>query len=87
MNEDEYRRTVIRMRAAADAWYRLHKQSALIEAKRLEKIIDMENRRWLDEQASTAATAKEQRQLRLHLEDERDAGEPERYDGDLLLHG
>lgn len=48
MNEQEYRETVIKMRTHQDNWFRLHKQSDLIEAKRLEKLVDIENRRWLD---------------------------------------
>ncbi len=48
MNEQEYRETVIKMRTHQDAWFRFHRQSDLIEAKRLEKIVDAENRRWLD---------------------------------------
>lgn len=48
MNEKEYRETVIKMRDHQDAWFRLHKQSDLYEARRLEKLIDNENKRWLD---------------------------------------
>ncbi len=48
MNEQEYRETVIKMRMHQEGWFRRHSQSDLIEAKRLEKIIDAENRRWLD---------------------------------------
>lgn len=54
MNEQEYRQAVIKMRAHQDAWFRLHQHSDLIEAKRLEKLVDAENKRWLD-------TPKEQR--------------------------
>jgi hypothetical protein len=55
MHETEYRRLVIKARIAANAWYREHKQSDLIEAKRLEAEIDKENRRWLQEKAETPA--------------------------------
>jgi len=48
MNEKTYRETVTRMRAHQDAWFREHKPSDLYEAKRLEKLVDAENRRWLD---------------------------------------
>ena len=48
MNEQQYRETVIKMRTHQDDWFRLHKQSDLYEAKRLEKLVDAENRRWLD---------------------------------------
>ncbi len=48
MNEQQYRETVIKMRTHQDAWFRLHKQSDLYEAKRLEKLVDTENQRWLD---------------------------------------
>ncbi len=48
MDEQAYRQNVIKMRTHQDAWFRLHTRSDLIEARRLEKIIDAENRRWLD---------------------------------------
>ncbi len=48
MTEREYRETVTRMRTHQDNWFRLHKHSDLIEAKRLEKLVDAENQRWLD---------------------------------------
>lgn len=48
MNEQEYRQAVIKMRTHQDAWFRLHQRSDLIEAKRLEKLIDAENKLWLD---------------------------------------
>lgn len=48
MDEKQYRETVIKMRTHQDGWFRQHKQSDLIEARRLERIIDAENRRWLD---------------------------------------
>lgn len=48
MNEQEYRETVIKLRAHQEGWFRKHIQSDLIEARRLERIIDAENQRWLD---------------------------------------
>jgi len=49
MTDEEYRQTVIKMRAHQDAWFREHRQSDLIEARTLERLIDKENKRWLDE--------------------------------------
>ena len=48
MDEKEYRETVIKMRSHQDAWFRKHIPSDLHEARRLEKLIDQENKRWLD---------------------------------------
>lgn len=48
MNEQEYRETVIKMRSHQEGWFRQHRQSDLIEARRLERLVDAENRRWLD---------------------------------------
>ena len=49
MDEKEYRELVIKLRSHQDAWFRLHKPSDLHEAKRLEKLLDAENRRWQEE--------------------------------------
>ncbi len=48
MEEKEYRETVIKMRTHQEGWFRRHSQSDLIEARRLERLVDAENRRWLD---------------------------------------
>jgi hypothetical protein len=50
MDETQYRNAVIKMRMHQNAWFRLHKQSDLIEAKKLEHEIDVENGKWLIEQ-------------------------------------
>ena len=71
MDDEEYRRTVIKMRAHADAWFRKHTQSDLIEARRLERIIDKENKRWLDEHA-VQKPASEPTQANLFTENDND---------------
>ncbi len=48
MEEKEYRETVIKMRTHQEGWFRRHGQSDLIEARRLGRLVDAENRRWLD---------------------------------------
>lgn len=49
MDEETYRKTVIQMRERQNAWFRHHKPGDLYEARRLEKLIDQENKRWLDD--------------------------------------
>ena len=56
MDEKTYRTTVIKMRAHADGWFRKHNQSDLIDARKLERVIDAENKRWLDEQKEVRPT-------------------------------
>lgn len=91
MDEVNYRQTVTKMREYQDDWFRNHNASSLFEAKRLEKIVDAENRRWLDEQdRTTVATAREERQLKLNLDEH--IADIEFYhrgedDETLLLHG
>ncbi len=57
MDDNEYRRTVIKMRRHQDAWFRHHGRDDLISARQLEKTIDDENRRWLDTQKVVRPTA------------------------------
>ena len=78
------------MRAAQKRYFKDgRKQADLIEAKRLEKLVDVALALGVEPDepiVTTAPTAEEERKLRLLLEDEWDAGEPEReWDaGDLL---
>jgi hypothetical protein len=57
MDEQAYRKLVIKLRTHQDGWFRTHTPSDLIEAKKLEKVLDAENRRWLDEQKKVRPTA------------------------------
>ncbi len=71
-----------KMMMAQSNYYANRTQTNLIAAKELEKqvwAVLKQNRLEPDGPAATTiAGAEEERQLRLHLEDERDAGEPER---------
>lgn len=79
MNDKEYRKTVIRLRTHQDGWFRFHNRADLIASKQLEKLIDNENKRWLEEEASSVMTEPEyQTQMELgekRFPDESDAGD------------
>jgi hypothetical protein len=72
MNTQEFFELVKKMRAAQKLYFRSRLQGDLMTAKRLEGEVDAVIGRGL---TSTTVSAEEERQLRLHLEDERDAGE------------
>lgn len=71
-------------RAAQKLYFKSRLQKDLFAAKGLEHELDKAIVAGLDEPTTTTASAEEEGQLRLHLEDERDAGEVETYleDGD-----
>jgi hypothetical protein len=53
MDERTYRETVIKLLAVQHEYFRLRKQSDLIESKRLEKVLREENARWLADPTPT----------------------------------
>ena len=78
MNAQEFFELTGKVRAAQKLYFRSRLQGDLVEAKGLESQLDKAPKEGLDPIVTTTASAREQRQLMLHLEDERDAGEIER---------
>ena len=72
MDERTYRETVIKLLAVQHEYFRLRKQSDLIESKRLEKVLREENARWLADPTPTLSILderqnREERSKRIYL--------------------
>jgi hypothetical protein len=81
MKAEEFFELTKNTRAAQKLYFQSRLQGDLFTAKSLARELDKAIAAGLDE-PTTIVSAEEERQLRLHLEDERDAGENETYLGD-----
>lgn len=78
MNANEFFDLTKKARAAQKLYFQSRLQGDLMAAKGLERELDKAIERGIDQFSTTQVSAEEERQLRLHLEDERDVGETER---------
>lgn len=78
MKVSDFVRTVREMRTMQKVYFKNRLRGDLIKSKELEALVDkaLEDGIVFDT-LTTHPSAEEERQLRLHLEDERDAGEPD----------